>query len=420
MRSCGRGQRQRAPVDDLADPGEQRVAGLGDRAADDDDARVEQADGAGQHLADGAAGVAQQRVGAAPTRRGPASTTSWLDVAVDARRRAAGRRSPRRWRPPRGSRRCRSGRRPSTSWGTWMWPRSPAAPWAPRRSAPSLMMPLPMPVATLTNIRWSTSRNPMCCSPSAMTLTSLSTTTTRAERRLARTPGTSKPSQPGMIGGFVGRPVACSTGPGSPMPTPARSRESRAGAAHEPAAVVDDPAQHGSGPRAMSRSTSSVASTVAARSVTARRTWVAPTSAASTTRAAGLKANCAGGRPPVDVASPAAPTSELASRASTRWAIVERPSPVDARRARCGCAARRRAGVAAGRRHRPRRRVKHTALRSGQCNFCLTSGRSCRIGRRHGGRGGRDVAGRHRGRAGSGGPGEAGRGAGPTKESRRA
>ena len=55
---------------------------------------------------------------------------------------------------------------------------------------------------------------------------------------------------------------------------------------------------------------------------------MAPTSAASTTRAPGLKANCVGGRPPVDVASPAAPTSSLASRASTRWATVERPRPV--------------------------------------------------------------------------------------------
>ena len=28
-----------------------------------------------------------------------------------------------------------------------------------------------------------------------------------------------------MIGGFTGMPVACSTGPGSPIPTPARSSE---------------------------------------------------------------------------------------------------------------------------------------------------------------------------------------------------
>ena len=169
----------------------------------------------------------------------------------------------------------------------------------------------------------------MKCSPSAMTLTSLSTTTTAPSS--ARTkPGTSKPSQPGMIGGLVGRPVACSTGPGSPMPTPARSAGSRPVAAHEPAAVLDDPAQHGVGTEGDVEVDELAASTVAARSVTASRTWVAPTSAASTTRAAGLKANCVGGRPPVDVASPAGPTSALASRASTRWATVERPSPVTA------------------------------------------------------------------------------------------
>ena len=56
----GGGQRQRASVHDLADAGEQRVAGLGERAADDDDARVEQADGAGQHLADRPPGIANQ------------------------------------------------------------------------------------------------------------------------------------------------------------------------------------------------------------------------------------------------------------------------------------------------------------------------------------------------------------------------
>ena len=84
-----------------------------------------------------------------------------------------------------------------------------------------------------------------------------------------------------MIGGLVGRPVACSTGPGQP--------DADAG---EVADVADRPRTSSrrpcsttqrsttSGPRAMSRSTTSLASTLAARSVTARRTWVAPTSAA--------------------------------------------------------------------------------------------------------------------------------------------
>ena len=108
--------------------------------------------------------------------------------------------------------------------GAWTWPRSPAAPWAPRCSRPSLMMPAPMPVATLTKTMWSSRAprsptSPRTRSPSAITFTSLSTSTGQP-RPAPTTPGTSKPSQPGMIGGLVGRPVECSTGPGRPMPTP--------------------------------------------------------------------------------------------------------------------------------------------------------------------------------------------------------
>ena len=66
------------------------------------------------------------------------------------------------------------------------------------------------------------------------------------------------------------------------------------------------------------------ASTVPTRSVSARRACVAPRSTASTTRAAGLNANVAGGRPPVDVASPAGATNPEESSSSTRAAIVER------------------------------------------------------------------------------------------------
>ena len=80
-----------------------------------------------------------------------------------------------------------------------------------------------------------------------MMLTSLSTTTATGPSASSTKPGTSKPSQPGMIGGFVGRPVACSTGPGTPMPTPARSLGVRPVAVTRRAAVLDDPAQHGVG-----------------------------------------------------------------------------------------------------------------------------------------------------------------------------
>ncbi len=51
-----------------------------------------------------------------------------------------------------------------------------------------------------------------------------------------------------MIGGLVGRPVACSTGPGRPTPTPARSRDVAARLVEELAAVVEHPPQHDLGP----------------------------------------------------------------------------------------------------------------------------------------------------------------------------
>ena len=57
-------------------------------------------------------------------------------------------------------------------------------------------------------------------------------------------------------------------------------------------------------------------------------TWVAPTSTASTTRAAGLKAKRDGGRPPLELASPAGPTSPESISASMRDATVERARPV--------------------------------------------------------------------------------------------
>ena len=100
-----------------------------------------------------------------------------------------------------------------------------------------------MPVATLTNIRWSTSGYARNRSPSAITLTSLSTTTSAPRSDSPTKPRTSKPSQPGMIGGLVGRPVANSTGPGRPMPTPTTSAIRRPAAAHEGAAPIDDPRQ---------------------------------------------------------------------------------------------------------------------------------------------------------------------------------
>ena len=121
----------------------------------------------------------------------PASRTSWVASTDPPRTSAAtsrlvrastpcgpqpARPRRRRWRRPRGSRRCRTGtpRRRRGERGCARGRRLP--PCAPLRSWPSLMIPLPIPVATLTNMRWSTSGNPMACSPRAITLTSLSTT----------------------------------------------------------------------------------------------------------------------------------------------------------------------------------------------------------------------------------------------------
>ena len=52
------GERHRARVDDLAHAGDEVLAGLGERAADDDDRRVDEAHAGGEHLADVAAGLA--------------------------------------------------------------------------------------------------------------------------------------------------------------------------------------------------------------------------------------------------------------------------------------------------------------------------------------------------------------------------
>ncbi len=184
-----------------------------------------------------------------------------------------------------------------------------------------------MPVATLTRRRSVTSGHASRCSPRAMMLTSLSTST-GTSKYAPSIPGTSASSQPGMIGGLFGCPVAYSTGPGRPRPTPARSAVSRPAVASSLRPVSATPSRTGPGPSAMARGASSSASTVDARSVTARRACVAPRSTPSTTCEAGLKANVAGGRPPLEVASPAGAIRPVAMRASMRPVTVDRAWPV--------------------------------------------------------------------------------------------
>ena len=93
------------------------------------------------------------------------------------------------------------------------------------------------------------------------------------------------------------------------------------------------------------------------RLVTARRAWVAPRSAASTTPASSLKANVIGGRPPVESLSPASRSRPCARSWSSRWATVERASPVLALRGRRGWRRRRRGSAAARPGAERRRRI---------------------------------------------------------------
>ena len=100
------GQREGAPVDDLADAGQQALGRLGQQAADRDDRRVEQAHAGRQHVPDLAAGLAHGR-----GRREVARLGQLRSARGCRRRRFPSRatlaRWPARWRPPRGSRRCR-------------------------------------------------------------------------------------------------------------------------------------------------------------------------------------------------------------------------------------------------------------------------------------------------------------------------
>ena len=149
-------QRQRALVDDLADAGEQVLAGRGELAADDDDRRVDEVDHRGDDVADVAAGLADHGDGVArrrpaPGRRRPGrarpSTPRARSAAASAGPAATASRQP--TLPQR--------HRTSSARATRTCPRSPAVPWAPRWSRPPETMPAPMPVATLISTRSSTS-----------------------------------------------------------------------------------------------------------------------------------------------------------------------------------------------------------------------------------------------------------------------
>lgn len=189
------------------------------------------------------------------------------------------------------------------------------------------MMPEPMPVATFTNSRSETSGHSLRCSPRAMMLTSLSTST-GASKWAPSLPATSASSQPGMMGGLMGRPELNSTGPGNPTPTLTSSRRPRPEAASISSPLLHTQASTVSGPRSMGSLSSESAMMFEARSVRAMRACVAPRSTARTTRLSGEKAKTAGGLPPVEWASPTVTMRPAVMSMSMRVATVERAWPV--------------------------------------------------------------------------------------------
>ena len=204
---------------------------------------------------------------------------------------------------------------------------SPAAPSAPRWIAPWTTRPLPTPVPTFSTSRSVTSGYTARHSPTAIALTSLSTTTGQL-KRAPNQPGMSKRSHPVMIGGLITRPVAKSTGPGTSMPMPRTSPGPRPPADSSCAKWSDTRPSTGSGPSATSLRTSCSPRTAPLRSHTAIRIAVAPMSATSRTPRSRLNSNRPGGRPPVDWPTSAAASRPASTRASIRWLTVDRASPV--------------------------------------------------------------------------------------------
>ena len=211
---------------------------------------------------------------------------------------------------------------------TWMWPTSPALPWAPRWRWPSEMIPAPMPVPTFTTttLSWPAAM-PERHSPSARRLTSLSTQTGRAvargepladriavpaghDRRRDRPAGLEldRPRD-----ADADRPTA---GPGRPASSAAATRTGRRpGRGKRPGRPRSWPARRdGRGSRP-------------SRLVTATSMLVAPRSATSTWPASARNASWRGGRPPVLGPRSPSMTSPRSTSSPTRCATIARPRP---------------------------------------------------------------------------------------------
>ena len=171
-----RGHRQRAADRGLAHAREQLLRRLGEVAADDDRARVEEVDALGQHLADGAAGAADG------LQRERLSRARVRDDVADRPRRQPRRRQVRRQRvaardglqaagvPARAEHVVVAGE-PDVADVARRAVGAAVDGAAGRRSRTRSSCP------TVTKSRWSTSRQCVQCSPSAIRLTWLSTST---------------------------------------------------------------------------------------------------------------------------------------------------------------------------------------------------------------------------------------------------
>ena len=160
---------------------------------------------------------------------------------------------------------------------------------------------------------------------SASRFTSLSTQT-GASKRCSKRRRTSKPFQPGMIGGATGDPVSKSTGPGTPTAT---AHTGRAGwDARSSSSIPRAVSIVSAGPRPMSHARCASAMTSPSRVARPTRMWRAPSAQTTIMAWSARKRSVRGARPPEE--GPYSPSSRkpISIAASTRWATTPRPSPV--------------------------------------------------------------------------------------------
>ncbi len=190
-----------------------------------------------------------------------------------------------------------------------------------------MMMPAPMPVATLSMTIdrcwvWFAAYSPV-----AMALASLSTMTGQSKVS-ANQERTGNRFHPVMMGGWMTVPDAKSTGPGSARPIPRTKPGSTASWSRSSRNIADTSASQASGPMVMSRGVDVSWWILPSRSVMAVRTPVAPASARRRAPLSSRKRNWLGGRPRPATAAPPVVTSPAACSAASRLVTVDRARPV--------------------------------------------------------------------------------------------